>query len=106
MKIKICFFLTFFLSMSIFSFSQDKVKFTAAGVTCSLCSSAIHSSLKNDKSILNVDPNLETQEWNVEYKKGEFKLENLQKRVEDAGFSVSKLWFNGELIYEKKRKKS
>ena len=91
--------------LPIFVFGQDKVTFTAAGVTCSLCSNAIHKSLSSDKSILKVDPNLDTQEWNLEYKKGEFKSENLIKRVDDAGFSVNKIYLNGELILDNSKKK-
>ena len=89
-----------FLLITSKTFSQDKVKFYAAGVTCSMCSSAIHSSLKTDKSISKIDPNLQTQEWYLEYKTGEFKIENLKKRVEDSGFSITKLWLNGELVFD------
>jgi len=96
-------FLFFFFPLILFG--QDKVKFTAAGVTCSLCSNAIHNSLKGDKSILKIDPDLQTQEWNLEYKEGEFKTENLIKRVEEAGFSVAKLYLNGQLIFDNTKKK-
>lgn len=85
--------------------AQDKVKFIATGVTCSMCSNAIHKSLKTDKSITKIDPNLETQEWFLEYKTGEFKTEELIKRVEDAGFSISKIYLNDILIFDKSRKK-
>lgn len=33
----------------IFAKSQDKVKFIANGVTCSMCSNAIHKSLKSNE---------------------------------------------------------
>ena len=96
-------FILFFLP--IICFSQDRVKFTAAGVTCSMCSNAIHKSLTTDKNIKKVDPNLQTQEWTIEYNKGEFKIENLKKRVEDAGFSLAKVWLNGDLILDNTKKK-
>lgn len=91
--------------LPIFTLGQEKVKFTAAGVTCSMCSNAIFKSLQTDKSIIKIDPNLDTQEWYVEYKSGEFKIENLIKRVETAGFSVEKIYMNDKLIHEKKNKK-
>lgn len=86
-------------------FSQDVVKFTAAGVTCSMCSSAIHKNLSKDLTIKKVDPNLQTQEWNLTYDTGKFDLDFLKKRVEDAGFSIDKVWLNGKIIYEKTKKK-
>lgn len=97
--------LLFLFLLPIICFSQDKVKFTAAGVTCSMCSNAIHKSLTTDKNIRKVDPNLQTQEWVVEYNTGDFKIENLKKRVEDAGFSLAKVWLNGELILDNTKKK-
>lgn len=93
------------LFLPLFSLSQDKVKFTAAGLTCSLCSNAVHKSLSTDKSIQKIDPNLQTQEWNLEYPKGQFKLDVLKKKVEDAGFSLAKVWLNGELVFDSKKKK-
>lgn len=84
----------------------DKVKFIAAGVTCSMCSNAIHKSLSNDKQIAQISPNLQTQEWIMTYPKGKFDEQKLRKQVADAGFSISKIWLNDKLIYElKKRKK-
>ncbi len=100
---RILLFLFFFLPQ--FVFSQDKVKFTATGVTCSLCSNAIHNSLKGDKSIIKIEPDLQTQEWHLEYKSNEFKTENLIRRIEDAGFFVGKLYLNGQLILDNTKKK-
>jgi copper chaperone CopZ len=93
------------LMLPISIFSQDKVKFIAAGVTCSMCSNAIHKSLKADKNIIEIKPNLETQEWLITYKTGTFLLNNLQRRVEAAGFSISKVWFNDSVIYSRERTK-
>ena len=89
----------------LFSLSQDKVKFIAAGVTCSMCSSSIHKSLHSDKDVLKIDPNLETQEWNIEYKQGTYTYDKLKKSVESAGFSIAKVWLNGELVIDNKKKK-
>lgn len=95
----------FLLLLASQSFGQEKVRFYAAGVTCSMCSGAIHKSLSSDKNILKIEPNLDTQEWILEYKTGSFQLESLKKKVEDAGFSVSKVWVNNELILDNTRKK-
>jgi len=90
--------------LPLFTLGQDKIKFIASGLTCSMCSKSVHQSLSKDKSILKINPNLQTQEWNLEYPKNEFKLETLKKRVEDAGFSVSKVWLNDKLIFTNKKK--
>lgn len=94
------------LFVPLFTIGQDKVKFIAAGVTCSMCSNAIFKSITTDKSVQKVDPNLQTQEWNLEYPKGEFKLEVLKKKVEEAGFSLAKVWLNNELIFDSKKRKN
>ena len=97
----------FFLLFSLKSvIGQDKVRFVAGGVTCSMCSNAIHSSLKTDTAIGKITPDLQTQVWFLEYKQGTFKLEELKKKVESSGFSVQKVWLNGELLYEKKRNRN
>ena len=98
-------FVIFFSLISLLTFSQDKVKFTAAGVTCSLCSNAIHKNLTKDTKIKVIDPNLQTQEWNLTYETGKFDLNTLKKQVEDAGFSLAKVWLNGNMIYQKEKKK-
>jgi copper chaperone CopZ len=99
---------------------QTKVKFIAAGVTCSMCSNAIHKSLKSDRGIKTIKPiywpinmhNLQTQEWIVEYKNGQYNSEEtikgLEKRVKDAGFSIQRLWVNDKLVIDrgKRRKKA
>jgi cation transport ATPase len=93
-----------FFVISVSVFGQDKVKFTAAGVTCSMCSSAIHKNLTKNSKIKSVNPNLQTQEWNLTYDVDSFDLDLLKKQVQDAGFSIDKVWLNDKLIYEKKKK--
>ena len=93
------------LLIPLFSLSQDKVKFIASGVTCSMCSRAIHKSLQSDKDIVKIETNLETQEWNVEYKQGTYTSDKLKKSVENAGFSIERIWLNGELIIDNRKKK-
>ena len=48
------------LFIPLFSFSQDKVKFVASGLTCSMCSRAVYKSLQSDKDIIKIESNLET----------------------------------------------
>ncbi len=93
------------LFIPLFSFSQDKVKFVASGLTCSMCSRAVYKSLQSDKDILKIETNLETQEWNIEYKQGTYTYDKLKKSVEGAGFGVEMVWLNGELIVDNKKKK-
>lgn len=93
----------FFLPLM--SLSQDKVKFLASGLTCSMCSKAVHKSLSTDKTIKKIEPNLETQVWYLEYEKDKFDVRALNKKIEDAGFSLSKVWLNDKLIFEYKKTK-
>ncbi len=93
------------LFIPLFSFSQDKVKFVASGLTCSMCSRAVYKSLQSDKDILKIETNLETQEWNIEYKQSTYTYDKLKKSVEGAGFGVEMVWLNGELIVDNKKKK-
>lgn len=93
------------LVIPLFGVAQDKVKFVASGLTCSMCSRAVYKSLESDKDIVKIETNLETQEWNVEYKQGTYTFNKLKKSVEGAGFSVERIWLNGELIIDNRKKK-
>jgi copper chaperone CopZ len=93
------------LFIPLFGLSQDRVKFIASGLTCSMCSRAVHKSLESDKDIIKIETNLETQEWNIEYKEGTYTFDKLKSKVEGAGFGVEMVWLNGELIVNNKKKK-
>ena len=93
------------LVIPLFGVAQDKVKFVASGLTCSMCSRAVHKSLESDKDIIKIETNLETQEWNIEYKQGTYTYDKLKKSVEGAGFGVEMVWLNGELIVDNKKSK-
>jgi len=93
------------LLIPLFGVAQDKVKFVASGLTCSMCSRAVHKSLESDKDIIKIESNLETQEWNIEYKKGTYSFDKLKSKVEGAGFGVEMVWLNGELIIDNRKKK-
>ena len=92
------------LLIPLFGVAQDKVKFVASGLTCSMCSRAVHKSLESDKDIIKIESNLETQEWNIEYKKGTYTFDKLKSKVEGAGFGVEMVWLNGELIIDNRKK--
>ncbi len=96
------------LFISITCSSQEKIKFTAAGVTCSMCSNAIHNALKQNHSIEKIEPNLQTQEWIVIFKPKHFNNQSIkiiEKSVNDAGFSISKLYLNDSLVIDKSKRK-
>ncbi len=93
------------LFIPLFGLSQDKVKFISSGLTCSMCSRAVYKSLQSDKDILKIETNLETQEWNIEYKQGTYTYDKLKKSVEGAGFGVEMVWLNGELIIDNRKNK-
>ena len=93
------------LVIPLFSFSQDRVKFIASGLTCSMCSRAVYKSLQSDKDIVKIETNLETQEWNIEYKQGTYTYDKLKSKVEGAGFGVEIVWLNGELIIDNRKNK-
>jgi len=93
------------LLIPLFGVAQDKVKFVASGLTCSMCSRAVHKSLESDKDIIKIESNLETQEWNIEYKKGTYTFDKLKSKVEGAGFGVEIVWLNGELIIDNRKNK-
>lgn len=91
-----------FIAIPFLSFSQDYIEFKAAGVTCSMCSRAIEKSLKTEKNIQKIEPDLDTQTWKLNWKTGTFKLEKLKQLVEDAGFSLAEVKLNTEVIYTQK----
>jgi copper chaperone CopZ len=93
------------LLIPLFGLSQDKVKFIASGLTCSMCSRAVYKSLQSDKDVVKIETNLETQEWNIEYKQGTYTSDKLKKSVESAGFSVERIWLNGELMIDNRKKR-
>ncbi len=88
-------------AVSLAAHSQDRVRFRATGLTCAMCSKAIHSAVKVDPSARKVDPNLQTQEWHVTYDKGKFDKDRLIGQVESAGFGVSDIWVNDSLVYRR-----
>jgi copper chaperone CopZ len=79
-----------------------KAQFTSAsleasGVTCSLCSRAIQRALEKVTFVEQVTVDVKTQVYNVIFKQNSAPhFDDMQKAVEDAGFSVASLRVTGK----------
>ena len=75
------------------SFSQiNKSSLQASGLTCALCAKSIYTNLTSLDFIDSVDTDLETSSFLLVFKPGsKLDINAIRKKVEDAGFSVSKL---------------
>jgi len=75
------------------SFSQiSKASLQASGLTCALCAKSIYTNLTSLDFIDSVDTDLETSSFLIVFKSGnKLDIDAIRKKVEDAGFSVSKL---------------
>ena len=66
----------------------------ASGLTCSMCNLSIKKSLEKLPFIEQIKPNVETATYEIAFKENTaIVLEDLQKAVKKAGFSVAKLSF-------------
>ena len=64
----------------------------ASGLTCAMCSNAIHKSLKTLSFVAGVEADIKTSSYTINFKEGaDINFDQLRKKVEDAGFSVAKL---------------
>lgn len=75
------------------SFSQiNRASLQASGLTCALCAKSIYTNLTSLDFIDSVDTDLETSSFLLVFKPGsKLDINAIRKKVEDAGFSVSKL---------------
>ncbi len=75
------------------SFSQiSKASLQASGLTCALCAKSIYTNLSSLNFIDSVDTDLETSTFLIVFKPAvKIDIDAIRKKVEDAGFSVSKL---------------
>ncbi|MBL7698171.1 MAG: heavy-metal-associated domain-containing protein [Chitinophagaceae bacterium] len=94
---------TFFLiAFAIFFTASSNAQFqtanlTAAGLTCAMCTKAIHNSLQKLPVVEKVDADIKNSEFILTFKKDAVvDPDLLKKAVEDAGFSVSKLKLTGD----------
>jgi len=69
----------------------------ASGVTCSLCSKAIQKALEKVVFVQQVSVDVKMQLYNLTFKKNStVHFDEIQKAVEDAGFSVASLKVTGD----------
>jgi copper chaperone CopZ len=89
---KTLFFLTALaVSISLHAQKIVKVSLQASGLTCSMCSNSINKALKTVDFVEKVVPNIETSTFEISFKQNaNVDFDKLKKKVEDAGFSVSK----------------
>ncbi len=68
----------------------------ASGLTCAMCTKAIDNALHQLPFVASVKPDIKNSSFNIAFKEGVTPdIDGLQKAVEDAGFSVSKLKLTG-----------
>ena len=90
---KTFFLLAFFVLSAFITQAQQvtRVSMQASGLTCSMCSNAINKSLKTVDFVEKVTPDIETSTFEITFKSGsKVDFDLLKKKVEDAGFFVSK----------------
>lgn len=87
---KIFLILAIIISISVKA-QVTKVSLQASGLTCSMCSNAINKALKTIDFVDKVEPNIRTSNFDITFKPGsKIDFEKLKKKVEDAGFFVSR----------------
>lgn len=64
----------------------------AAGLTCAMCSNAVQKSLQTLPFIEDVEPDLKNASFALQFRNDQsVSLDQIRKKVEDAGFSVAQL---------------
>ncbi len=90
---KILLVLIAFLVTGIASAQIKRAELQAAGLTCAMCSNAINKALKKVPFIETVETDLNKNIFSITFKKGStVDIDELQKKVKEAGFSVGNLW--------------
>ena len=70
----------------------SKASLQASGLTCALCAKSIYTNLTSLGFVESVDTDLETSSFLIVFKPGaKLDIDAIRQKVEDAGFSVSKL---------------
>ena len=68
-----------------------KVYLQASGLTCSMCSNAINKALKTLDFVEKVDADIKSYTFEISFKpNAQVDFDKIKKKVEDAGFSVSR----------------
>src|SRR3954452_12707239 len=69
----------------------SKVSLQASGLTCSMCSNAINKALKTLDFVDKVDADIKTYTFEISFKaNSNVDFDKIKKKVEDAGFAVSR----------------
>lgn len=69
-----------------------RAELTATGLTCSMCSKATYKQLTSIPEVEKVEPDLNNTAFILYFKNGSsVNINDLKKKVEDAGFSVGEL---------------
>ena len=69
-----------------------KAELTATGLTCSMCSKATYKQLLSIVGVEKVEPDLNNTAFLLNFKSGSaVSIDDVKKKVEDAGFSVGEL---------------
>jgi copper chaperone CopZ len=77
-------------------------KLQASGLTCSMCSKAVLNALQKVSFVKAVDVAIDKQEYDITFKQGSaVNIDALSKAVEDAGFSVSRLYVTAAVAPQK-----
>ena len=90
---KILLSLMILLSITAVSNAQiKKATLQASGLTCAMCAKSVYTNLTSLSFVESVDTDLNASAFEIKFKEGQHvDPEALRKKVEDAGFSVSKL---------------
>jgi copper chaperone CopZ len=68
-----------------------KVSLQASGLTCSMCSNAINKALRTLDFVDKVDADVKSYTFEISFKpNAQVDFDKIKKKVEDAGFSVSR----------------
>ncbi len=85
-------------AVTLILFAQDsraqfiKAEVQVSGLTCSMCQLATEKAMKTIDFVAAVEPDLNKNVYEISFKKGKnVNLDQIKKKVKDAGFSVSKL---------------
>lgn len=91
--IKIVFlFLTILSGTNLYAQNISNAELQVTGLTCSMCSKATETSLKTLDFIQTINPDLNKNLFVLTFKKDKkVNIDQIKKKVEEAGFSVGKL---------------
>ena len=98
MRINILLLLLFLLGEQQFCYAQfQSARLQATGLTCALCSKAIHQSLEKLPFVEKVTADIKSSAFSVQFKEGAtLSPDELKTAVEDAGFFIGELLLVGK----------